>query len=549
MQIIKLWTAALNGSPKDLVIAIIFLFLIAFAIASSGNISLPLDAHETFVVQTTQEMHDRNDWITPYFNRQPRLKKPPLNYWLTGVTAWMAGSLENIQPWHGRFVSVIAAIGLVILTLLIGNKLYNRKIAFFASVMLATSLGYFNYSHDARPDMLYSMFCTAGFTAFIYAWKSGHQSKIIIYSYLMWVAFALATLTKGPHIPAMFIVASLLFCRYIKLPWKQTLSLIRPVTGFILFTMIAAPWWILVNNTLGGSGLEGTQLGGSLLTVKFSNLFNLYYFYRPLILVVPWVIFIPYAIFSFRRNNEHRPANILMGLLILIPAIILSFGSQERWFYMLPSLVPMIILLAGGIDYLSENITQQISYKWFKSIFSCLLILPLCIMIAVFYSDFVAEKSHLVLFAMAVIVTTGSFIWTINYKGKSLPHAFTITGLTYAVILIIAGTTQTGWSNDRFENYKLAIHAHNVINGNSIYTIGVTPDIYVYYTSTDIKIKNNLDDAIRQFRNTPDKYLFIITHENFIHSIPGDIKYTILHKTEARKNKNIYLISLEKQAS
>lgn len=536
-------------SPKQIKIAIVVLLLIASAIASSGNISLPLDAHETFVVQTTQEMHDRGDWIIPYFNKQPRLNKPPLNYWLTGVTAWITDSLNNIQPWHGRFVSVIAALGLVIFTLLICIKLYERKIAYYSSIMLVTSLGFFDYSHDARPDMLYSMFCVAGITAFIYAWKSSYSAKSILYSYLMWVAYALATLTKGPQIPAMFIISSLIFSRSIKLTWQQTFSLIRPVTGFILYTIIAAPWWILVNNELGGAGLQGTQLAGSLLTIKFSNLFNFYYFYRPLVLIVPWVLFMPHAIVNFSHDKKHRSANMLMALLILIPAILLSFGSQERWFYMLPSMIPMIILLATGAYLLSEQIYHNMGHRWFKLIFLSLMVVPASIIVAIFYTGNISGTFNLIMFIIVLIFLFGLLIWTINNKDKSLISQFMISGLAYTILFIVIGITNAGWSKDRFENYKLAIHAHDVIGNQPIYTVGVTPDVYVYYTSTGINIENNLTNVINKFRNSSQNNLFIITHEKFINSIPDDIKYTILHKTRAQEHKNIYLVRFEKQAS
>lgn len=536
------------NSTKQKITVILVLLSIAAAIALSGNVKLPLDAHETFVVQTTQEMHDRHDWIVPYFNKQPRLNKPPINYWLTGTIAWISGDLDHVKPWHGRFVSAIAGLFLVIFTILVCTKLYDQQTAYIAAVMLVTSMGFFDYSHDARPDMLYSMFCTAGLTAFVFAWKSTNSSRQGLYTYLMWIAYALATLTKGPQIPAMFIISSLVFCYFIKQPLKQTLKLHRFLTGIILFIIIAAPWWIVVNSKLGGSGLEGTQLAGSLLTINYGNVLELYYFYRPLILLVPWVIFIPYAFLNYRKNTEHRPANILMLLLIVIPGIILSFGSQERWFYMLPSIVPMIILLAGGASFFANRIIQGSGQKWFKLIFLLLLILPVCSLVAIFYSGNVSGKLNLIIFSVLLVILSAILIYIYKYRGKSFIQQFTITGIAYVIFIIVLGITNTGWSKDRFENHKLALYAHKVVADQLIYAVRLNPDIYVYYTREDIKETNNVKKAIKVFDNSSYKNLFIIIPERYLHRIPGHINHKIIYKTDAEKNKSIYLVKFEKTA-
>ena len=114
---------------------VIVLVALALAVAATGSVTLPLDGHEVLVVGTTQEMQQRGDWVVPYFNGEPRLTKPPLSYWLTGVTAWLSGSLDSIQAWHARVPSILAGVGLVLLTWLTGTPpvrcrdRYNRRAA------------------------------------------------------------------------------------------------------------------------------------------------------------------------------------------------------------------------------------------------------------------------------------------------------------------------------------------------------------------------------------------------------------------------------------
>ena len=82
----------------------------------ANMVDLPMEPHETFVVRTVEEMHDRGEWIVPYLNDRPRLNKPPLSYWFTAVVAEIAGDLHRVAPWEGRLVSVLAGAGLVAVT-------------------------------------------------------------------------------------------------------------------------------------------------------------------------------------------------------------------------------------------------------------------------------------------------------------------------------------------------------------------------------------------------------------------------------------------------
>ena len=512
---------------------LIGILLLSCIIVSSGTTSLPLDAHEAYVVQTTREMQDNNNWIVPVFNNRPRLKKPPLNYWLTGATAWLAGSLDQVQPWHGRFASMIAALGLIIFTFLLADKLYNRQLAFISSMLIASSLGLFNYSHDARPDMLYSLFCTSGFTAFIFAWKTDNRSRRMFLVYSMWLAWALATLTKGPHMPAMYLLACLIFSRVTGLSWKNILQLSRPLSGIILFICVAAPWWIMLNHALGDGGLHGTQLSGTLLRIKFNNIFKFYYFYRPLLLVLPWLVFLPFTIHWLIYEKEFSKANLLLGLLILVPAFFLTFGSQERWFYLLPSIVPMIILLAGGVNHLI-NQTLQGHYKyWLKIMIPGLVLSSLVIFIVLIITGDTPDTGNEIIFSISIFLLVLFLCGSLLYKGIPGINHVLLASLAYATMFIGLGLSTIGWSKERFENYYLAKHAHEVLNENlQLATIRVTPDIYVYYLGGPITDFKSVKEFLDEFRASPGKEYLLIMNQNDIKKFPAETRWKSLYTTD-----------------
>ncbi|CAN5226939.1 hypothetical protein BH18GEM1_BH18GEM1_00760 [soil metagenome] len=50
--------------------------LIASLLLASHELNMaPLEYHEAYVVQTAEEMRQRTDWVVPYFNGEPRLRK------------------------------------------------------------------------------------------------------------------------------------------------------------------------------------------------------------------------------------------------------------------------------------------------------------------------------------------------------------------------------------------------------------------------------------------------------------------------------------------
>ena len=74
-----------------------------------GAIGL-LDKTEPMFVGAARQMVITNDWITPYWNDATRFDKPPLSYWLMGISMKILG----ISEFSARLPSAILAFSLVI---------------------------------------------------------------------------------------------------------------------------------------------------------------------------------------------------------------------------------------------------------------------------------------------------------------------------------------------------------------------------------------------------------------------------------------------------
>jgi 4-amino-4-deoxy-L-arabinose transferase-like glycosyltransferase len=334
-------------------LVMVLLLLAAGLIGLRGMASLPPDEHEILVLRTAHEMHARGDWIVPYFNDEPRLKKPPLSYWLTGLAAALSGADGQVVAWHGRLPSWLAGLAMLAMLLSLGRRFYGERAALYAAAMFVGSVGFFTYSHDGRPDFLYAALCTAGWMtgALALVEGEGRRTRPIV---LMWLAFALATLAKGPHIPFMLLVAMAIYC-LTRQP-RMSPGVLRPLLGVVLVAIVTLPWWLALHARIDPTAVRGSQLAGRLLVPRMNHLFNGYYLYRPLQLLLPWVPLAPLAWWAaLRRGHAARPFTVYLVFAAGAVAFGLSLGVQQRFFYMLPVMLALCLLAGHGLARLDEE--------------------------------------------------------------------------------------------------------------------------------------------------------------------------------------------------
>ena len=485
--------------------ALVLAFLLALgtAIAGSAISTLPADDHEVLVLRTSQEMQQRDDWVVPYFNGEPRLNKPPMNYWLTGLTAALAGQPTSVAPWHGRLPSLIAGLGVIIVMVALGTRIYGLRAALYGVGLFVTSAGYFTYTHDARPEMLYTFFCTSGLACFILA-ASRKTRPRTAWVYLMWLSYALAILTKGPQIPLMFIMAAVVFAVFVQGRGIRVLQHVRPISGLVIVAALTLPWWMALEQRLAAEQVANSQLAGNLLIPDLGNLLNGYYFYRPLQLVLPWLPLIPVVwIAALRVRDEYRETSVFLALVIAVAVVVLSFGVQQRYFYMLPVL-PIMCLLAGrGIDGLIAR--NGVGFR-------CLVWLQGALIVgAVGWIHWASDRLQIFAAVIAAAIAAGLI-------GRGVSHA-RLSGTAVALAVLIGACfvefadSDLFWSADRRNKHALArTIAGTVAPDAPLVTLDLTPAVYVYATGRSIPRRQSTFELDRDMKRLTDPALYVITY-------------------------------------
>lgn len=517
------WPAVL-GAPKTMRVMMVHLrdrvatvavsLLIAWVLTSALT-SLPLDEHETLVVGTAAEMLERETWITPYFNNEPRLNKPPLNYWLTMALTRLGEG--GVMPWHGRAVSAFAAVLLVFATWYSARRLVSSRTAVLACLMLGSSAGMFSYAHDARPDMLYAALCYFGVLCFSFCAsnKSASTAAAVtpsggVWVIAMWVCFALATLAKGPHIPLTIALACIVW-------WMRQPKLARPagaswLMGFVVFLLISIPWWLLLKASLPPTALAQSQLSGSLLRPSLALISNGYYFYRPLQLVLPWLplVLAGWLVVALRWRQMPASTRLFAGITLLV-LLVLSIGPQQRFFYVLPVLPLMVVIAANGIDYgLSHYPRAFVAALTLQFLTVSILCLWLC---------WTEQDAVLLLLALAL----AGLSWLVcgRTDGRRLRLMLAASFALSCLVLVRYADSEILWSSDRFakQDFAASISAQ-LSSRDGLVSFQLTPTVYVYLLQRPIKRIDQVNTLKAMLRSAGGP-VYVLTETRFVPSLIG----------------------------
>jgi len=308
------------------------------------------DADEAFYAEAAREMVESGDWVTPFYNYEPRFQKPILYYWLTAATYLATGPTESAA----RLWSALSGVGLVLLTAACARRWYDDGVGLLAGAIVATSFGYYSIGHMALPDLLLTFFITAAIWTALVAMLDAPRARS------RWVALtALAVaagfLTKGPVgvvIPGLVVLPIVLLERR-----GLNLRLSDAGLALLIFVVVAFPWYGAMWSRHGSVYFESFFLGDNVerfATDRFNDP-RAWWFYGPVLLggLLPWtpiaLVWLGPAWRFLTRRQDLETMELRLLLWGLLPLVFysISVGKQPR--YILPVLPPLAILLAQSV--------------------------------------------------------------------------------------------------------------------------------------------------------------------------------------------------------
>ena len=338
---------------------ILILILFSASLFLVGLSAMPLtDPDEVFYAETAREMLKEGQLLTPYIFGKPQFEKPPLYYW----SVILSFKIFGINEFSARIASSIFGIFGVVGIYLLGKILINRRAAFFAGIILATSIKYLALSRACVTDILLCVLILYAFLFFFYGYLS-ESGKLKGY-FLSSIFLALAVLTKGPigvFLPVVIIGIYLVLTKELK-----KLKEIPLLRGTIVFLAVALPWYLLMHNVHGKEFID--VFFGFHNIVRFlkpeHRLGDVFYYYVPILIggFSLWVAFLPLGIWqAFREENRKlRKTNLFLIVWFLVIFVFFSLSRTKLPTYIFP-LYPALALLIGRLFdvFLDRGLTRK----------------------------------------------------------------------------------------------------------------------------------------------------------------------------------------------
>jgi len=338
-----LWTAA-------------FAAVLALAFLGSRGIWDPDEGRYTNVALN---MLDSGDWLNPRRNDEVgHWTKPPLTYWAIASSIAVFGT----NPWAARLPAALSYLLCAWLAWRIAARLAPGSQQ-AAAIAYATMLFPFGASQLITTDYLLSAWITLAMWAFVQARfpqspsaPTRHARKWIA---LMWIALALAFVTKGPA--GLFPLPVVLLFDFL-MPGRREHRVLQ-WSGLVLFALLALPWYLAVFH--GNPGLfsyfVGDELVNRMTTTEFGRHAEWYGWieiYVPTLVVgtLPWTPTLwrwarglPAMVRPWWRDPQHRQRDaqwLLLALWLLLPLAVFCLARSRMPLYLLPLFVPIAVIVA-----------------------------------------------------------------------------------------------------------------------------------------------------------------------------------------------------------
>ena len=360
-----------------------------------------LDDVDASHAQAAAHMAETGHLITLKVNGVRYLEKPPLPYWIVAGFYKVLG--ENSFATH--LPNALAVLGCAWLAWLWCRRAWGDRAALYAALGTLTACGPFLYTRFFIPEAMLSFLLLLALFCLITGLESARPARF----YISWAALALATLTKGLIAP-IFFFAAVIPLLLLSGQWRRWRQL-KPVTGILLFLLIAAPWHILAGlhnpdqgHPVGNIPTLGNVHGffyfyflnehvfrflGSRFPHDYSKLPVAVYWVLPIVWTFPWSLFFPTALivawktrrtwlthlrkdagqtvdfyldhavredvasYVFRLKFRTR-STWLLGIYAAFTLLFFSLSTNQEY-YTWPAWIPLIMLTAATLAAVEEN--------------------------------------------------------------------------------------------------------------------------------------------------------------------------------------------------
>lgn len=427
----------INSHPEFFCLSLLTIACLVFLFLGIGSYPL-LDVDETRYAVMARDLANSFDWNSLQLNMVPFLEKPPLYFWIVGLSIKAFGSFSAFAV---RFPIALLAAFLVFFTYYMGKRIISRKFGVITALILLSSIFFLILSHIAIIDMVLTVFMTSAiYCALLTHFCSPKQKKF--YWWYFYTFIGLGFLAKG--ILALAIPVTIVFIyNFVTKTAKDMFKPVNILPGLLIFLILVTPWHYTMYKEYGY-----TFIREYFLIHHFARFMNsatigrerpLLYFVPVFLLgFMPWTfVFIASVSNGFKKvvdklkntegkitgkitalfevNTNEQKLMLFSTIYFIVVFLVFSLSSTKLPTYILPAF-PAAAFLTGYYWWVSDEKGEHQ-----KAIYNSTLIF-----------------SALFIFA-ALTATVGFYFlpYDIQYKLESVKQLTILTLYVLAVLLLL----------------------------------------------------------------------------------------------------------------
>ena len=304
-------------------------------------------------------MAEAHDWITPRLWGTPWFEKPVLYYWTAGAAMRVFG----VSEFAARLPSALAALLAVLAVAWTALRSYGIGAAWYALLMLPTSVAMIGFARAACPDMLFAGLLTAAMAVASEMLQKPRPGPLLRIAFGFFLGAAV--LAKGPAAVILAGGATLLWAALSR-QWRASFRFLHPLI-IAVFCVTALPWYILcaLRNPDFLRVFIWQHNFQRYLTPVFEHRQPFWFFgYILMIAMVPWVsVFCALGGRLKQKAGWTDSPGLFFASWSVFIVLFFSLSQSKLPGYILPAIPPLFVLLGREVARSLEQGGQSTAWQ------------------------------------------------------------------------------------------------------------------------------------------------------------------------------------------
>jgi len=401
-----------------------------------------MDPDSAQYASITREMLERGDYLTFTDQGREYLDKPPLLFWLSGISFKLFGT----NHFAFRVPAFLATLLAVFSTFKLAEIYYGRNTGYLAALILATLQATFLINHDVRTDtnlMCWFVFSMWQLAAYL-------ETKKAVHFIWAFIGVGFAMLAKGPIgmvAPALGVFMHLIIRKEWKLLFNPVWLLGLLIVGVVLLPMSYGLYTQfdqhpekVVNGMTGVSGLRFYYWVQSFGRITGENVWKnnagpFFLSHTTIWAFFPWSIFLVLGLLREGKNIFlHLAGKLKQQEFLIFFGFLLPFLALSTSAYQLPHYAFVVYPLGAIISakYILHVffVTDLSGRKILSTIQTVILYLVLIMVFAIVWFVFPEHNALALIFYVILVTAFIAVTWLVKSQYKIvLLSVLLITGV------------------------------------------------------------------------------------------------------------------------